>query len=69
VIGGAELYALALPRAGRLYLTTVDAEIAGDTTMPEFDAGNWREVSSMSFVRDERHQYPFRCVIYERIRN
>jgi len=68
VIGGAELYAQALPRANRLYLTTVDAEIAGDTAMPAFDAGDWREVSSTSFVPDEQHQYPFRCVIYERIR-
>jgi len=68
VIGGAELYAHALPRAGHLYLTTVDAEVEGDTTMPAFDAGDWREVSSQSFVPDERHQYPFRCVIYERVR-
>jgi len=69
VIGGAELYAQALLRANRLYLTTVDAEIAGDTAMPPYDAGDWREVSSLSFAPDERHQYPFRCVIYERISN
>jgi len=68
-IGGGELYAQALTRAGRLYLTTVDAEIAGDTTMPEFDDRSWREVSSMSFVLDERHPYPFRCVVYDRISN
>ena len=66
VIGGAELYAQALPRAGRLYLTTVEAEIAGDTSMPELDAGGWREVSSLSFVPDARHRYPFRCAVYER---
>jgi dihydrofolate reductase len=69
VIGGAELYAQALPRAGRLYLTTVEAEVAGDTSMPDFDAGDWREVSSMSFAPDVRHQYPFHCVTYERVRN
>jgi dihydrofolate reductase len=68
VIGGAGLYAQALPRAGRLYLTTVDAEIPGDTTMPEFDPGDWREVSSQSFPADARHRYPFRCVTYERHR-
>ena len=67
VIGGAELYAQALPRANRLYLTTIDAEIPGDTAMPAFDAGDWREVSSMSFATDQRHRYPFRCVVYERI--
>ena len=67
VIGGAELYAQALPRAGRLYLTTVDAEVAGDTVMPEFDAGSWRETSSVAFAADDRHLHPFRCVNYERI--
>jgi len=67
VIGGAELYAQALARAGRLYLTTVDAEIAGDTIMPEFNAHDWREVCAVSFAADERHRYSFRCVAYERI--
>ncbi len=67
VIGGAELYAQALPRADRLYLTVVDAEIPGDTVMPEFDLSGWREVSSESFAADARHRYPFRCVTYERI--
>ena len=67
VIGGAELYAQALPRAGRLHLTTVEAEVAGDTFMPEFDAGGWRESSSVSYAMDERHRYPFKCVTYERI--
>jgi dihydrofolate reductase len=67
VIGGAELYAHALPRAHRLYLTTVDTEIPGDTAMPAFDTDDWRELSSASFGADERHQYPFRCFVYERI--
>ena len=34
VIGGAEIYALALPMADRLYLTEVHAEVEGDTTFP-----------------------------------
>ncbi len=66
VIGGAELYAQALPRAGRLYLTTIDAEVAGDTLMPEFDLAGWREVSASPFPADAQHQYSFRCVVYER---
>ena len=39
VIGGAQLYAAALPSADRIYLTEVDAEVAGDTSMPDFDLG------------------------------
>jgi dihydrofolate reductase len=66
VIGGAKLYAQALARAGRLYVTTVDAEVPGDTLMPDYAAGDWREVSAESFPADERHRYAFRCVVYER---
>ncbi len=68
VIGGAELYAQALPRARRLYLTTVEADIMGDTTMPEFCKTDWREVFSESFTADAWHRYPFRCAVYERNR-
>jgi len=67
VIGGAELYVQALPRAERMYLTTVDAELAGDTYMPKFDASRWREVSSQSFAADEKNRYGFQCATYERI--
>ena len=66
VIGGAELYSQSLPLAGRLYLTTVDAEVAGDTFMPEITAGEWRDVSTEEFAADERHRHSFRCVTYER---
>jgi dihydrofolate reductase len=69
VIGGAELYAQALPRARRLYLTTVETEVAGDTVMPETDPGQWREVSCESFAADARHPHAFRCAVYERARD
>ena len=69
VIGGAELYAKALPRAGRLYLTEVGADIEGDVRMPDFDASDWRETSSESFVADKWHAYPYRCSIHERTRD
>lgn len=44
VIGGAALFALALPRARRLYLSEVDAEVVGDVLFPDFDESAWREV-------------------------
>jgi dihydrofolate reductase len=43
VIGGAQIYAEALPSATRIELTEVDAAPAGDTVMPPFDPGHWRE--------------------------
>ena len=45
VIGGAEIYALAMPLAQRLYLTEIEREFDGDTFFPEFDRSDWREIS------------------------
>ncbi|MEQ6916058.1 dihydrofolate reductase [Halomonas aquatica] len=43
VMGGAEIYAQALPCASRLYLTEVDIEVQGDARFPELDMGDWEE--------------------------
>ena len=68
VIGGADLYRSALPLADRIYLTTVDAEPAGDAFMPAFDRSEWRESASESFPADERHAASYRHSVLERIR-
>ena len=68
VIGGAELIREALAFADRLYLTTVDAEVAGDTWMPEFPASQWRETAASSHPADARHPHAFRSATYERAR-
>lgn len=44
VIGGAEIFALALPLAGRIELTEVQADVPGDTAMPPLGPG-WRETA------------------------
>jgi len=59
VIGGAELYAQALPGADRLYLTLIDADYAGDAWFPEFDAAAWREVARASGVSADGVGYAF----------
>ncbi|WP_164157373.1 dihydrofolate reductase [Sandarakinorhabdus rubra] len=48
IIGGAEIYALALPVATRIELTEVDAAPDGDTILPAFDPARWREVARVS---------------------
>jgi dihydrofolate reductase len=45
VIGGAQIYAEALPSATRIELTEVDADPEGDTVMPPFDPARWREIA------------------------
>jgi dihydrofolate reductase len=67
VIGGGEVYALALPYAERLYLTLVGAEVEGaDAFFPAFDQAAWREISRQSHPVDARHKYRFDFVDYER---
>ncbi|WP_425353270.1 dihydrofolate reductase [Salinicola aestuarinus] len=48
VMGGGEIYALALPIADRLYLTEVDVEIEGDAHFPELDRQDWQEVERVA---------------------
>lgn len=45
VIGGADIFALALPLATRLDVTEIDADVEGDVLFPGYDRGEWREVS------------------------
>ena len=45
VIGGAEIFAAALPLARRIELTEVAASPAGDAFMPPLDRAQWREVA------------------------
>lgn len=48
IIGGAEIYALALPIATRIELTEVDAAPEGDTVLPAFDPARWIEVARVT---------------------
>jgi len=47
VIGGAQLFAEALPLAQRVFLTAIDADFEGDTFFPPIDLGHWLETSSV----------------------
>jgi dihydrofolate reductase len=67
VIGGGEVYRLALPRAGRLLLTLVDTEIAdADAFFPALDPAGFVEVASEAYGADARHPWPLRFVEYRR---
>jgi dihydrofolate reductase len=49
VIGGAELYRLAMPKATRVVVTEIDADFEGDAFAPELDA-SWHEASRTTHV-------------------
>lgn len=66
VIGGAQIYAEALPLARRLYVTEVQAEVEGDARFPELSTA-WQEVSRESGDFDPaRDDFPFDIVVLER---
>ncbi len=59
VIGGADLFALALPKARRIYLTEVEADVEGDVRFPPLDESEWREVVREAHPAGERDEHPF----------
>ena len=65
VIGGAQIYALALPVASRLYMTEIERDFEGDAFFPEFDRSRWREVSRESRVLDGAGGFSYHFVAYD----
>lgn len=66
VAGGAQVYALAMPRATRIYLTRIHAVIDGDTLLPDIDASQWRETARELHPNDGRHAYAMSFITLER---
>jgi len=66
VIGGAEIYALALPVAQRLYLTQVHAEVEGDAWFPALDLSGWQEVGREDFAAEGPNPYDYSFIVYDK---
>jgi dihydrofolate reductase len=66
VIGGASLFELALVKARRLYLTDIDAEVAGDTFLTPIDESQWTEVRAERHDASDDDEYPFTIRVLER---
>ena len=68
IAGGAQIFELALHRADRMYLTRVHAEVEGDTFFPDFDdVSEWQLTDSEHFEADEKNDYPFSFLTYDRV--
>lgn len=67
VIGGAAVYAAALPLARRIYLTEVHCRPQGDVCFPALPAGEWREVERVPHPADEKHAHAMSFVTLERV--
>ena len=66
IIGGASFYQQMLPKADRMYITFVEAELEGDAWFPEFDLNDWNETESIHHEKDEKNAYPHKFVVLER---
>jgi len=67
VIGGGEIYALALPFTDVIELTKVHAHFEADTFFPEIDAKQWKLVSEEYHPKDEKHLFDFTYETYRRV--
>jgi len=66
IIGGGEIYNLAIKIADRIELTRVHTEIEGDTYFPVIDHTLWEEVSREKRLKDEKHDYDFTFIRYNK---
>lgn len=66
VIGGAEIYREALPRAQRIYSTRVHARFDADTFFPQLDLDDWKETAREDHVADERNPFAYSFITLER---
>jgi dihydrofolate reductase len=67
VIGGGEIYKQAMPFANKIELTRVHENFDADTFFPKIDTSIWREISKTNHAKDEKHQYAFSFLTYERL--
>ncbi len=68
IIGGAEIFRLALPRIDRVYLTLIHATVEGDTFFPDLDQQQWTLVQDEHHAADEANPFAYSFRLYERRR-
>ncbi|MBT0607590.1 dihydrofolate reductase [Aequorivita echinoideorum] len=59
IIGGGEIYEMALTYAEKIELTRVHGTFGADTFFPEFSRENWKLIESVAHPKDEKHKYSF----------
>lgn len=67
VIGGGKIYAAAMPKADKIYITRVHATFEdADAFSPEIDETQWQLTSNQGFFKDEKHAYDYSFQLWER---
>jgi len=66
VIGGGEIYKIAMPYAEKIELTRVHASFEADTFFPKIDESVWKETNNEFHDKDEKHEFSFSFITYTR---
>jgi dihydrofolate reductase len=67
VLGGGEIYKLALPKTDRIYITRVHATFENaDAFFPAINENEWKLTSNEDFFKDEKHAYDYSFQLWER---
>lgn len=66
IIGGGEIYQMAMDKAQKIELTRVHGTFEADTFFPEIDEDKWKLVAEEFHDKDEKHKYAFTYLTYER---
>jgi len=66
IIGGEQVYNLALPIADKIYLTRVHHNFKGDSFFPKINTDNWKEISGQNHPKDKNHPFPYDFIIFEK---
>jgi dihydrofolate reductase len=67
IIGGSHIYQEFLPRADRIYLTRVQADVEGDTFLPDLGTDEWREIKSERYAADDANDFDVVLTVLERL--
>ena len=67
VIGGSQIYQLALPLVDRLYVTRVHATVDGDTYFSDIAADQWQLQETETHTADDKNDHDYSFMIYSRI--
>ena len=67
IIGGGQIYTMAMPLVDKLYITEVHAKVEGTVFFPEVKEDEWLAVSEEFHEADEKNEFPYTFKIYTRI--
>jgi dihydrofolate reductase len=66
IVGGAEIYKLAMSKTDRIYLTIIHHSFDADTLFPEIDYMEWKETAREDHQPDEKNKFPYSFITLER---